>query len=84
MLGFIIGTLYVGLLHGLNTWNYHKTSISSIPYRMIFVLVSFLLTLTVTLYGWATIWKMGWITRTAEEAGVMVPQQTEPLETVPS
>ncbi len=84
MLGFVIGTLYVGLLHGLNTWNYHKTSIASIPYRMIFVFVSFLLTLTVTLYGWATIWKMGWITRTAKEAGVMVPQQTEPLETVPS
>jgi len=51
---------------------------------MIFVFVSFLLTLIVTLYGWATIWKMGWITRTAEEAGVMVPQQTEPLETVQS
>jgi len=83
-LGFMIGTLYVGLLHGLNTWNYHKTSIASIPYRMIFVFVSFLLTLTVTIYGGATIWKMGWITRTAKEAGVMVPQQTEPLETVPS
>src|SRR5467141_1282923 len=84
MLGFMIGTLYVGLLHGLNTWNYHKTSIASIPYRMIFVFVSFFLTLTVTLYGWATIWKMGWITRTAKEVGVMVPQQTERLETVQS
>jgi hypothetical protein len=51
---------------------------------MIFVFVSFLLTLTVTLYGWATIWKMGWITRTAKEAGAVVPQQTEPLETVQS
>ncbi len=30
------------------------------------------------------LWKMGWITRTAEEAGVMVPQQTGLLETVPS
>jgi hypothetical protein len=49
----------------------------------IFVFVSFLLNLTVTLYGWATIWKMGWITRTAKEARVVVPQKTEPLETVP-
>ena len=83
-LGFIVGTLYVGFLHGLNTWNYHKTSIASIPYRVIFVFVSFLLTLTVTLYGWATIWKMGWITRTTREARVLVPRQTEPLETVRS
>jgi len=51
---------------------------------MIFVFVSFLLTFTVTLYGWATIWKMGCITRTAKEGGVVLPQQTEPLETVPS
>jgi hyaluronan synthase len=82
MLGFIIGTLYVGLLHGLNTWNYDKTSIASIPYRMIFVFVSFFLTLTVTLYGWATIWKMGWITRTAKDARVLASQQIKPLETV--
>jgi len=82
MLGFMFGTLYVGFLHGLNTWNYRKTSIASVPYRMVFVFVSFLLTLTVTLYGWATIWKMGWITRSVKEAGVMVPQQTEPLEPV--
>jgi hypothetical protein len=81
MLGFMIGTLYVGLLHGLNTWNYHKTTIASIPYRMIFVFVSFLLTLTVTLCGWATIWKMGWVTRSAMDARVMASQQTEPLET---
>lgn len=84
MFYFMLGTLYVGFLHGLNTWNYRKTSIASIPYRMIFVFVSFLLTLTVTLYGWATIWKMGWITRTAKEAEVMVPRRIEPLETVPS
>jgi hyaluronan synthase len=84
MLGFMIGTLYVGLLHGLNTWNYHKTTIASIPYRIIFVFVSFFLTLTVTLYGWATIWKMGWITRTAKDARVLASQQIEPLETVQS
>jgi hyaluronan synthase len=86
MLGFVIGTLYVGLLHGLNTWNYRKTSLVSIPYRMVFVVVSFVLTLTVTLYAWATLWKMGWITRSGKEAGreVVIPPQTVPLETVQS
>jgi hyaluronan synthase len=86
MLGFVIGTLYVGLLHGLNTWNYRKTSLVSIPYRMVFVFVSFVLTLTVTLYAWATLWKMGWITRSGKEAGreVVIPPQIVPLETVQS
>jgi hyaluronan synthase len=86
VLGFVVGTLYVGFLHGLNTWTYRKTSLASIPYRMAFVAVSFLLTLTVTLYGWATLWKMGWVTRTSNEPGqeVLIPQQTVPLETIQS
>jgi hyaluronan synthase len=86
MLGFVLGTLYVGLLHGLNTWKYRKTSPASIPYRMTFVIVSFLLTLTVTLYAWGTVWKMGWVTRTSKEPSlsVMIPPKTVPLETVQS
>jgi len=53
---------------------------------MAFVAISFLLTLTVTLYGWATLWKMGWVTRTPNEPGqeVLIPQQTVPLETIQS
>ena len=84
MVGFAVGTLYVGFLHGLNTWAYRKTSLASIPYRTAFVVVSFFLTLTVTLYGWATLWKMGWVTRTLEESRVAVstPPQTVPYETV--
>jgi hyaluronan synthase len=84
MLGFVPGTLYVGLLHGLNTWKYRKTSLASIPYRITFVIVTFLLTLTITLYAWATLWKMGWVTRTSKEPSlsVMVPPQTVPLQTV--
>jgi hyaluronan synthase len=86
MLGFVLGTLYVGLLHGLNTWKYRKTSPASIPYRMTFVMVSFLLTLTVTLYAWATLWKMGWVTRTVKEAGreVVISPQTVSLQKVQS
>jgi len=83
-LGFVFGTLYVGFLHGLNTWSYRETSAASIPYRMIFVFVSLFLTLTVTLYGWATPWKMGWITRTSKEPGIAVAtvSQTVQMETV--
>ncbi len=62
-IGLLAGTLYIGFLHGLNTWSYRKTSLASIPYRMAFVPVLFFLTLTVLLYAWATPWKMGWITR---------------------
>ena len=66
-LGFLLGTLYVGFLHGLNTWNYRKTSLESVPYRILFVFVSFFLTLTVLPYAWLTPWKMGWITRAGED-----------------
>jgi len=85
-LGFVAGTLYVGFLHGLNTWNYRKTSLASIPYRMSFVVVSFLLTLTVTLYAWATLWKMGWVTRTSRENGkeALISPQSVALEIVQS
>ena len=84
LLSFVLGTLYVGFLHGLNTWNYRKTSAASIPYRMIFVFLGYFLTLTVTLYGWATLWKMGWVTRTSDQSRIAVstPPQTVPLETV--
>jgi hyaluronan synthase len=66
-IGLLAGTLYIGFLHGLNTWSYRKTSLASIPYRMAFVPVLFFLTLTVLLYAWATPWKMGWITRNGRE-----------------
>jgi len=65
--GFIAGTVYVGLLHGLNSWNYRETSISGAAYRMIFVFLSLFITLTVALYAWLTPWKMGWVTRTDVE-----------------
>lgn len=66
-IGLLAGTLYIGFLHGLNTWSYRKTSLASIPYRMAFVPVLFFLTLTVLLYAWATPWKMGWITRNGRD-----------------
>jgi hyaluronan synthase len=79
-LGFLAGTIYVGFLHGLNSWKYQRTPAESAPYRMLFGFVSLLVTLTVMLYGIITPWKGGWLTR-----GDAIPNVTtegEPLETV--
>jgi hyaluronan synthase len=80
-LGFLLGTLYIGFLHGLNTWNFRKTTLESVPYRIGFVLVSFFMTLTVLLYAWITPWKMGWITRSERDQGAIgesVPEMLLP------
>ncbi len=82
--GFLAGTIFVGFLHGLNTWKYQRTSIESVPYRMLFVFVSLFMTLTILLYGLATPWKGGWLTRADSLPRIesSTPSQTEPLETV--
>lgn len=74
--GFLAGTFYVAFLHGLNTWKYLRTSIESIPYQMMFVFVSFFLTLTVLFYAWSTPWKGGWVTRS--EAAPRTPSMASP------
>ena len=82
--GFLGGTIYVGFLHGLNTWKYQKTPIESVPYRMMFGFVALFLTITILLYGLATPWKGGWLTR-ADSAPRIVSgtgSRTEPLETI--
>jgi hypothetical protein len=83
-LGFLLGTVYIGFLHGLNTWNYRKTTLESIPYRVLFVFISFFLTLTVLLYAWLTPWKMGWVTRTGQDQPAISksPELAAPVETV--
>lgn len=80
--GFLAGTIFVGLLHGLNTWKYQRTSIQSVPYRMMFVFVSFFITLTIFLYGLVTPWKGGWLTRadTVIQAPPIMPAEIPPLE----
>jgi hyaluronan synthase len=82
--GFLAGTIFVGFLHGLNTWKYQGTSIESVPYRMMFVFVSLFITLTIFLYGLVTPWKGGWLTRAdgTPQVSLMVPSGTPPLETV--
>lgn len=76
--GFLLGTFYIGFLHGVNTWKYLRTSVEAIPYRMMFVFLSFSMSLTVLLYGWATPWKGGWITRNETSPKVPLPSTPEP------
>src|SRR2546426_12769728 len=82
--GFLAGTILAGFLHGLNTWKYKRTSIESVPYRMLFVFVSLFLTLTILLYGVATPWKGGWLTRAFSSARDVFTtgSRTGPLQSV--
>jgi len=82
--GFFAGTIYIGLLHGLNTWKYQRTPIESAPYRMMFGFVSVFVTLSVMLYGILTPWKGGWLTRgdITPKLRPVIPAEVEPLEAV--
>jgi hyaluronan synthase len=81
---FLAATIYVGFLHGLNSWKYQRTSIESVPYRMMFVFILLFMTLSVFLYALATPWKGGWLTRVdaAPRVPSNVPLQPAPPETV--
>ena len=59
---FLSGVLYVGLLHGLNTWKYNNES-ENIFYRMIFGFMSLFISLVILPYSVLTLHKNGWITR---------------------
>jgi len=61
---FLIGTLYIGILQGLNVWVFMDSPFApTVFYRTIFVFMSFFLSLTILLYAWSTPWKGGWVTR---------------------
>jgi hyaluronan synthase len=62
-IAFLSGVLYIGFLHGLNTWKYNNES-ENIFYRTIFGFMSLFITAFILPYSVATIWKNGWITRT--------------------
>jgi hyaluronan synthase len=78
--GFLGGTLYVGFLHGLNTWNYRETSLAAVGYRTIFVFLALFVTLTVVLYAWVTPWKMGWVTRTGVNETPIPEEMSQPIK----
>ncbi len=82
--GFFAGTIYIGLIHGLNTWKYQRTPAESAPYRMFFGFVSLFVTLSVMLYGILTPWKGGWLTRKDPEpkAKLIPAPQSQPLEPI--
>ncbi|MGA2386741.1 MAG: glycosyltransferase [Candidatus Bathyarchaeia archaeon] len=59
---FLLGTLYIGLLQGMNLWSFGY-DFRALLYRTLFVFVSFFMSITVLLYAWITPWKGGWVTR---------------------
>ena len=73
---FLLSVLYIAFLHGLNTWCLSRNAkikdidynaIDYIFYRMLFVPMSILLSLTILPYAWSTLWKGGWVTRSNKE-----------------
>lgn len=81
-LGFMAGNLWVGFLHGLNTKKLAGISFKGIAYRVLFVFVTILMTMTVLLYGWFTPWKGGWVTRTEEADGITLTSANQDGTTV--
>lgn len=61
-LGFLVGSLYIGAMHGLNIYRIDN-DFESIFYRMMFVFMSIFLSIFLIPYAWLTIWKGGWVTR---------------------
>ena len=59
---FLAGTAYIGLLQGLSLWSFGYSP-KAILYRLMFIPLSFFMSMTVLLYAWMTPWKGGWVTR---------------------
>jgi hyaluronan synthase len=64
---FLVGTFYVALLQGLSLWSFGY-NVKAILYRILFVPLSFFMSMTVLLYAWSTPWKGGWVTRSEKNA----------------
>ena len=68
---FFAGTFYIALLQGLSLWSFGY-DVKAILYRILFVPLSFFMSMTVLLYAWSTPWKGGWVTRSEKDAKTQV------------
>lgn len=59
---FVVGTVFIAILQGLTLWSFDY-DLKSTFYGVLFVPISFFMSLTVLLYAWFTPWKGGWVTR---------------------
>jgi hyaluronan synthase len=64
---FMIGTIYIAILHGLNIYRYDKTTIACIPYRCIFAIVSIIQSTILVPLAWLTVWNGAWSTRSSKK-----------------
>ncbi len=60
---FMVGTIYIAILHGLNIYRYDKTTILCIPYRCIFAIISVIQSAILIPLAWLTVWDGAWSTR---------------------
>lgn len=60
---FMIGTVYIAILHGMNIYRYDKTTIACVPYRCLFAIVSVLQSTILVPLAWLTVWNGAWSTR---------------------
>jgi hyaluronan synthase len=63
---FMVGTVYIAILHGLNIYRYDKTTMSCIPYRCIFAIVSVVQSAILVPLAWLTVWDGAWSTRSGK------------------
>jgi hyaluronan synthase len=63
---FMVGTIYIAILHGLNIYRYDKTTIACIPYRCVFAIVSVIQSAILVPLAWLTVWDGAWSTRTGK------------------
>jgi hyaluronan synthase len=63
---FMIGTIYIAILHGLNIYRYDKTTIACILYRCIFAVISVFQSAILVPLAWLTVWDGAWSTRSGK------------------
>ncbi|MCE8426663.1 MAG: glycosyltransferase family 2 protein [Candidatus Methanoperedens sp.] len=63
---FMVGTIYIAILHGLNIYRYDKTTIACIPYRCLFAIISVIQSAILVPFAWLTVWDGAWSTRSGK------------------
>lgn len=79
---FMIGTIYIAILHGLNIYRYDKTTILCIPYRCIFAIISVIQSAILIPLAWLTVWDGAWSTRTGKKKNDVIESDYSKIKKV--